>query len=106
MAIDFGLWADHKGQPTLLYTGVPLEADEFHTKFWGLNTTTPYTHNCVGGASVNSIRNHGKGWRTPTGRVHFAGSDTADEWQGYISGAIQSGHRAAAEVRRALGLAA
>ncbi|KAF2365501.1 Amine oxidase, partial [Trinorchestia longiramus] len=36
--------------------------------------------------------------RTPHGHVHFAGTETATEWMGYMSGAIQSGERAAVEV--------
>ena len=34
----------------------------------------------------------------PVGRVHWAGTDTATEWNGYMEGAIQAGERAAAEV--------
>lgn len=34
----------------------------------------------------------------PAGRIHWAGTETADAWQGYIDGAIRSGKRAAAEV--------
>ena len=33
------------------------------------------------------------------GRVLFAGEHTSDRWQGYMNGAIESGQRAAAEVR-------
>lgn len=40
--------------------------------------------------------------RSPVGRVHWAGSETATEWAGFIEGAVQSGQRAAAEVRDAL----
>ncbi|XP_018020258.1 probable flavin-containing monoamine oxidase A [Hyalella azteca] len=36
--------------------------------------------------------------RTPHGDVHFAGTETATVWMGYMSGAIQSGERAACEV--------
>jgi monoamine oxidase len=36
--------------------------------------------------------------RTPVGRVHWAGTETATEWNGYLDGAIRSGHRVAAEV--------
>lgn len=47
---------------------------------------------------------HGRaGWREPVGRVHWAGTETASVWNGYIDGAISSGRRAAAEVRGALG---
>lgn len=34
----------------------------------------------------------------PFGRVHFAGTETAREWRGYIEGALESGERAADEV--------
>jgi len=36
--------------------------------------------------------------REPCGRVHWAGTETATVWSGYIDGAIRSGKRAAAEV--------
>lgn len=39
-----------------------------------------------------------EGWRAPTGRVHWAGTETATVWNGYMDGAIRSGERAAAEV--------
>lgn len=38
------------------------------------------------------------GWRTACDRVHWAGTETADVWNGYMDGAISSGERAAAEV--------
>lgn len=34
----------------------------------------------------------------PVGCLHFAGTETATEWTGYMEGALQSGERAAAEV--------
>lgn len=34
----------------------------------------------------------------PLGRLHFAGTETADAWRSYMDGAIQSGERAAREV--------
>ncbi|WGW11524.1 FAD-dependent oxidoreductase [Saxibacter everestensis] len=42
------------------------------------------------------------GWRTPAGLIHWAGTETATEWNGYIDGAISSGERAAEEVAAAL----
>ncbi|KAL2099953.1 hypothetical protein ACEWY4_004347 [Coilia grayii] len=36
--------------------------------------------------------------RRPFGRIHWAGTETATKWCGYMSGAIQSGHRVALEV--------
>ncbi|WP_280396290.1 flavin monoamine oxidase family protein [Nocardia brasiliensis] len=40
----------------------------------------------------------GSGLRHPVGAIHWAGSETATEWSGYIEGAIRSGERAAAEI--------
>lgn len=36
-------------------------------------------------------------WK-PVGPIHWAGTETATEWNGYMDGAVQSGERAAAEV--------
>ena len=41
----------------------------------------------------------GKVIRQPHGRIHWAGTETATRWMGYIDGAIRSGDRAAAEVQ-------
>ena len=35
---------------------------------------------------------------TAVGCLHFAGTETATEWTGYMEGAVQSGERAAGEV--------
>lgn len=40
--------------------------------------------------------------RDPVGRVHFAGTETAIQHSGYMSGALESGFRAATEVAEAL----
>jgi len=40
----------------------------------------------------------GPALRAPVGRVHWAGTETATRWCGYIEGALLSGERAAAEV--------
>ena len=36
--------------------------------------------------------------RKPVGRIHFAGTECATMWVGYMDGAIQAGERAAREV--------
>ena len=38
----------------------------------------------------------------PVGPLHWASSETASEWTGYVEGALQAGERAAAEVVEAL----
>ncbi|MGX1197248.1 flavin monoamine oxidase family protein [Parvibaculum sp. MBR-TMA-1.3b-4.2] len=44
----------------------------------------------------------GEALRAPVGRIHWAGTETATEWQGYMDGALQSGIRAAREVMERL----
>jgi monoamine oxidase len=48
------------------------------------------------------LSRYGPALRRATGRVHWAGSETATFWQGYMDGAVRSGERAADEVARAL----
>lgn len=40
----------------------------------------------------------GPALREPVGRIHWAGTETATVWSGYMEGAMQAGERAAAEV--------
>jgi monoamine oxidase len=40
----------------------------------------------------------GPSLREPVGRIHWAGTETAQRWMGYVDGAIESGIRAADEV--------
>lgn len=40
----------------------------------------------------------GHALRTPVGRIHWAGTETSDYWQGYMDGAVRSGERAANEI--------
>ncbi|KAF7554166.1 hypothetical protein G7Z17_g3118 [Cylindrodendrum hubeiense] len=44
----------------------------------------------------------GDGLRESCGNLHFAGTETAGEWKGYMEGAVRSGERAAAEVVKGL----
>jgi monoamine oxidase len=40
--------------------------------------------------------------RDAVGRIHWAGTETAVHWTGYIEGAVRSGERAADEVLEAM----
>lgn len=42
----------------------------------------------------------GAAMRAPIGRIHWAGTETATQWNGYMDGALRSGERAAAEIIR------
>jgi monoamine oxidase len=44
----------------------------------------------------------GDALREPVGRIHWAGTETAREWIGYMEGGIEAGERAAAEVLAAI----
>jgi monoamine oxidase len=45
---------------------------------------------------------YGQWLREPVGPIHWAGTETAEEWTGYLDGAVRSGQRAAAEVAQRL----
>jgi len=58
-----------------------------------------YTGGCpVAVAPPGVLTEYGRALRAPAGRIHWAGTETATVWTGYMDGAVQSGHRAAAEV--------
>jgi monoamine oxidase len=52
----------------------------------------------VGLMGPGTLGRYGHVLRRPEGRVHWAGTDTATVWNGYMDGAIQAGERAADEV--------
>jgi monoamine oxidase len=56
----------------------------------------------VGIPAVGSFVSYGPYLRQPVGRIHWAGTETATYWNGYMDGAVSSGERAADEVRAAL----
>ena len=58
-----------------------------------------YTGGCpVGVMPPGVMTEYGRALRVPVGRIHWAGTETATVWTGYMDGALQSGQRAAAEV--------
>lgn len=67
---------------------------------WGAETFAP------GGPTAavppGSWTKFGPLLRTPVGPLHWAGTETADEWTGFLDGAVRSGQRAATEVAAAL----
>ena len=58
-----------------------------------------WTRGCpVGIPSTGTLLAYGPWLRLPVGRIHWAGTETSDFWNGYMDGAVRSGERAAAEV--------
>ncbi|HVB25128.1 MAG TPA: flavin monoamine oxidase family protein [Ktedonobacteraceae bacterium] len=63
-----------------------------------------YSRGCyVGYMPPGVMTAYGKALREPIGRIHWAGTETALVWNGYMSGAVESGERVAAEILTALG---
>lgn len=59
----------------------------------------PYSQGCYAALFGPGIwTQYGSALRAPIGRLHWAGTETATVWNGYIEGAIRSGERAAEEV--------
>jgi monoamine oxidase len=49
-------------------------------------------------SSPGTLTRYGPALREPVGPIHWAGTETADYWTGYMDGAVRSGQRAAREV--------
>jgi monoamine oxidase len=59
----------------------------------------PWSRGCyVGVMGPGTMTAWGPALREPCGRIHWAGTETATKWMGYIDGAIESGERAAQEI--------
>ncbi len=73
---------------------------DFLDQRWGAETFAP------GGPTAavppGSWTQFGPILRRPVGPLHWAGTETADEWTGFMDGAVRSGQRAAAEVAQSL----
>ncbi|MFC3070705.1 flavin monoamine oxidase family protein [Phenylobacterium soli] len=62
-------------------------------------TAEEWSRGCyVGTMGPGVLTRFGPALREPCGRIHWAGTETATEWMGYMDGALQSGERAATEV--------
>jgi monoamine oxidase len=63
----------------------------------------PWTRGCYAGFMPPGVwTDYGSALRAPVGRLHWAGTETSEVFNGYMDGAVRSGERAAAEVRRTL----
>ena len=81
-------------------------ADASRTTSSGTGPPSAGRAGCYSGAfGPSGWTDFGPALREPVGRIHWAGTETATVWNGYIDGAITSGERAAAEVARYLGSA-
>jgi monoamine oxidase len=73
-----------------------LPAFDYLEKDW---SAEEFTRGCYGGRLGAGVwTQYGKALAEPVGRIHWAGSETSDVWNGYMDGAVRSGRRAAAEI--------
>lgn len=79
-----------------LFGDEALRPIDYADQCWGAETFAP------GGPTAavppGSWTQFGPLLRRPVGPLHWAGTETADEWTGFMDGAVRSGQRAAAEV--------
>jgi monoamine oxidase len=67
----------------------------YFDKSWA---SDPWTRGCyVGYYPTGVLTGYREAFNKPVGRIHWAGTETASEWNGYMDGALQSGERAAQE---------
>jgi len=77
-----------------------LEPIEFIEGDWPAD---PYSAGCpVGFAPPGVLTKYGPALREPADRIHWAGTESATFWNGYMDGAVRAGERAAREVLEAL----
>jgi monoamine oxidase len=65
-------------------------------------TAEPWIDGCVNSRPPGLLTQYTTAAREPVGRIHWAGTETAVLYEGYMDGAVSAGERAAAEVRAAL----
>ena len=78
------------------------EPDEYVERDWAAEE---WSRGCYGGRFGTGVwTGYGEALREPVGRIHWAGTETAEVWNGYMDGAVRSGERAAREVLASAGL--
>jgi monoamine oxidase len=72
------------------------DPEEYVERDWAAEE---WSRGCYGGRFGTGVwTGYGEALREPVGRVHWAGTETAEVWNGYMDGAVRSGERAAREV--------
>ena len=68
---------------------------EYHEMDW---SGEMWTAGCTSPLGPGVLTSAGPAIREPVGGIHWAGTETATVWNGYMDGAVRSGHRAAEEI--------
>lgn len=78
--------------------------DDYFESEWA---SDPWTRGCyMGYLTPGGWASHGRALRSPSGRIHWAGTETAITWFGSMDGAVSAGQRTAAEASSSLELTA
>ncbi|SDK70251.1 flavin monoamine oxidase family protein [Microbulbifer yueqingensis] len=73
---------------------------EYVDKDW---SSDPWTRGCYAAfLGPGTWTSYGERLREPNGRIHWAGTESASQWYGYMEGALESAERAAREVQQQL----
>ena len=72
---------------------------DFFEQDWG---TDAWAAGCIPSWAPGVRTGYGTALGAAVGAVHWAGSETSEEWDGYMEGAVRAGERAAGEVLAAL----
>jgi monoamine oxidase len=76
-----------------------LDATGYVEKDWA---TDPWSTGCITPLTPGILTAGGEHLRKPSGRIFWAGTESAKRWCGYMDGAISAGARAANEVHASL----
>jgi monoamine oxidase len=88
------------GNFTHLYGSAAAKPKMFIEHNW---SAEPWTRGCYVGFMPPGVwSDYGSALRTPVGRIHWAGTETSEVFNGYMDGAVRSGERVALEVRAGL----
>ena len=60
--------------------------------------TDPFSSGCITPLTPGILSESGPALREPTGPIHWAGTETAEAWCGFMDGAVRSGERVASEI--------
>lgn len=83
-----------------LFGAQAARPERFIERIWSEEEWTRGCYSCL--MTTGGWTAYGRALRRPIGSIHWAGTETATAWNGYMDGAVQSGDRSAREVLAAL----
>ena len=104
-SVAHGSSRDQRREEFLRYLGLyfgpaAMKPLLYHEQVW---KDEDWSQGCYGASAPMGLWSQiGSSLRAASGLVHWAGTETAEVWSGYIEGAVRSGERAAQEVLSSL----